>query len=97
MARPAQWFLKSYNNSSRGVSLTPYTGVIFWGVILTPKWSLKNSFSGVKMTPNIEELSCAKNFYSTFRVKLTPKRVKTIHVRSKNNPIFGVILTPDWE
>ena len=25
------------------------------------------------------------------------KRVKTIHVRSKNNPIFGVILTPDWE
>ena len=49
------------------------------------------------MTPNIEELSCAKNFHSTFRVKLTPKRVKTIHVRSKNNPIFGVILTPDWE
>ena len=30
--------------------------VIFWGVILTPKRSLKNSFSGVKVTPDIEEL-----------------------------------------
>ena len=49
------------------------------------------------MTPDIEELSCAKNFYSTFRVKLTSKGVKTNLVRSKNNPIFGVILTPDWE
>ena len=27
---------------------------------------------------------------STFRVKVTPKRVKTTHVRSKINPIFGV-------
>ena len=49
------------------------------------------------MIPDIEELSCAKNFYSTFRVKLTPKTVKTNHVRRKNKPIFGVILTPDWE
>ena len=32
------------------------------------------------MTPDID-------FYSTFRVKLIPKRVKTTHVRSKNNPI----------
>ena len=38
------------------VELTPYSGVIFWGVILTPKRSLKNSFSGVKVTPDIEEL-----------------------------------------
>ena len=28
---------RSYNNSSSGVNLTPYTGVIFWGVILTKK------------------------------------------------------------
>ena len=39
-----------------GVDLTPYSGVIFGGAILTPKRSLKNSFSGVKMTPDIEEL-----------------------------------------
>ena len=39
-----------------GTNLTPYSGVIFWGVILTPKRSLKNSFSGVKVTPDIEEL-----------------------------------------
>ena len=38
------------------VELTPYSGVIFGGVILTPKRSLKNSFSGVKVTPDIEEL-----------------------------------------
>ena len=48
--------LTSYNNSSSGVNLTLYSGVIFWGVILTPKRSLKNSFSGVKVTPDIEEL-----------------------------------------
>ena len=30
--------------------------LFFWGVILTPKRSLKNSFSGVKVTPDIEEL-----------------------------------------
>ena len=41
----------SYNNSSSGVNLTSYSGVI-----LTPKRSLKNSFSGVKMIPDIEEL-----------------------------------------
>ena len=39
-----------------GVDLTPYSGVILGGAILTPKRSLKNSFSGVKMTPDIEEL-----------------------------------------
>ena len=50
-------FKELYNNdSSSGVNLTPYSGVIFWGVILTPKRSLKNSFSGVKVTPDIEEL-----------------------------------------
>ena len=43
-------------NSSSGVNLTLNSGVIFWGVILTPKRSLKNSFSGVKVTPDIEEL-----------------------------------------
>ena len=31
------------------------------------------------------------------KVNVTPKRVKTTRVRSENNPIFGVILTPDWE
>ena len=46
----------SYNNSSSGADLTRQSGVIFWGVILTPKRSLKNSFSGVKVTPDIEEL-----------------------------------------
>ena len=43
-------------NSSSEANLTPYSEVIFWGVILTPKRSLKNSFSGVKVTPDIEEL-----------------------------------------
>ena len=47
---------KSYNNSSSGVNLTSYSEAIFGGVMLTPKRSLKNSFSGVKTTPNIEEL-----------------------------------------
>ena len=41
-------------NSSSGVNLTLNSGVIFWGVILTLE--LLNSFSGVKMTPDIEEL-----------------------------------------
>ena len=35
-------------NSSSGANLTPYSGVMFGGVILTPKRSLKNSFLGVK-------------------------------------------------
>ena len=47
---------RSYNNSSSGVNSPRYSGGIFWGVILTPKRSLKNSFSGVKVTPDIEEL-----------------------------------------
>ena len=46
-----QQFSRSYNDSSSGVNLTPYSRVI-----LTPKRSLKNSFSGVKVTPDIEEL-----------------------------------------
>ena len=37
-------------------SSPPYSGVIFRGVISTPKRSLKNSFLGVKVTPDIEEL-----------------------------------------
>ena len=57
------------------------------------------------MTPDIEELNYNPQkgvilylkFLFTFRVNVTPKRIKTTHVRSKNNPIFGVILTPDWE
>ena len=44
------------NNSSSGVNLTPYNKVNLRGVMLIPKWSLKDSFSGVKMTPDIEEL-----------------------------------------
>ena len=44
------------NNSSSAANLTPYSGVIFRGVTLTPKRSLKNSFSGVKVTPDTEEL-----------------------------------------
>ena len=47
---------KSYTFDSSETNLTPYNGVIFWGVILTPKRSLKNFFSGVKVTPDIEEL-----------------------------------------
>ena len=42
------------NNSSGGVNLTPYSGVIFFEVILTPKRSLRNSFSGVRTTPDLE-------------------------------------------
>ena len=47
---------RSYNNSSSEANLTPYSEVIFGGVILTPKRTLKNSFSGVKVTPDIDEL-----------------------------------------
>ena len=50
----AQSFSRSYNHSSSGVNLTPYSGIIFFGVILTPKRSLKNSFPGVKITPDLE-------------------------------------------
>ena len=71
-----QQFLRSYNNSSSGFNLTPYSGVIFWGVILTPKRRLKNSSSG--------GVILYLNFYSTFRVKVTPKRVKTTHLRSNS-------------
>ena len=39
-----------------GLIFTPYSGVIFCGFILTPKRSLKNSFTGVKVTSDIEEL-----------------------------------------
>ena len=39
-----QQFSRSYNDSSSGVNLTPYSGVIFRGVVLTPKRSLKNPF-----------------------------------------------------
>jgi len=69
--------------------LTPYSGVIFCGVILTPKRSLKNSFSAVKVTPDIEELKKPqKRSYPVPKI-FTPlsKRVKTTHVRSKSNPI----------
>ena len=45
-----------YNNSSSGVNLTPYRGVILGGIILTPKRSLKNFSFGVDITPGIEEL-----------------------------------------
>ena len=31
---PALYFSSSYNNSFSGANLTPYSGVIFWGVIL---------------------------------------------------------------
>ena len=41
--------------------------LIFGGVILTPKRSLQNSFSGVKVTPDIEELN-----NPSFGVILTP-------------------------
>ena len=47
----AEYFSRSYDNSSSGVNLTPYSGLIFERVILTPKRSLKNSFSGVKSPP----------------------------------------------
>ena len=43
----------SYNNPSSGANLTPYSGVIFWGVTLTPKRGLNNPLSGVKVTPDI--------------------------------------------
>ena len=51
-----QQFSRSCNNSSSGANVTPYSGVIFGGVILTPKRSLKNTFSKVEVTPDIEEL-----------------------------------------
>ena len=56
MGRVHSKFSRSYNNFSSGANLTPYSGGIFWGVILIPKRSLKNSFLRVKVTPDIEEL-----------------------------------------
>ena len=47
-------FKEFSNNSSGGVNLTPYSGVIVLGVILTPKRSLRTSFSGVKITQDLE-------------------------------------------
>ena len=48
------------NNSSGGVNLTPYSGVIFFEVILTPKRKFKELFFRSKNNPrfrvNIEEL-----------------------------------------
>ena len=38
-----------------------------------------------------------KVFTPFSELKKLQKRVKTTHVRSKINPILGVILTPDWE
>ena len=49
------------NNSSGGVNLTPYSGVIFFEVILTPKRSLRNSFSGVRTTPDLELIAGLPN------------------------------------
>ena len=43
-------------HSSSGVNLTPYSGVIFGGSYFNSKKELKNSFSGVKLTPDVEEL-----------------------------------------
>ena len=36
------------------VNVTPYSGVIFWGVILTPDWELKELFFRSKNDPNLE-------------------------------------------
>ena len=66
------------------------------GVILTPKRSLKNSFSEEKITSDIEELKqpqkrsypVPKIFAPLSELKLLQKRVKTTHVRSKNNPSY---------
>ena len=51
----------------------------------TPAWCTHELT--LKITPK-KKLPCTLNFYSTFRVKVTPKRVKTTHVRSKINPIY---------
>ena len=51
MARPAQYFLKSCNNSSRGVSLTPYSGVIFLGSYFNSEKEFKELFFRSKNDP----------------------------------------------
>ena len=51
-------------HSNFQVIITPLVGLIwlltvkfsFWGVFFNSKKSLNNSFSGVKVTPDIEEL-----------------------------------------
>ena len=65
MERVHSNFSRSYNNSSSRANLTPYSEGIFWGVILTPKRSLKSSFSGVKNDPK---------FGVKLGVKVTPKK-----------------------
>ena len=72
------------NNSSSGANLTPYSGVFFWGgSYFNCKKEFKELFFrskrdprywGIEITPK-KELSCTLNFYSTFGMKLTPKRV----------------------
>ena len=47
---------KSFNNSSSGDNLNPNSVFFLCGGILTPKRSLKNSFSGVKVAPDLELL-----------------------------------------
>jgi len=41
-----------------------------------------------------KELSCTSKIFTPLSES---KKVKTTHRRIKNIPIFGVILTPDWE
>ena len=40
----AQLFSRSYNTSSSGVNLTPYSGVIFWGSYFNSKMEFKELF-----------------------------------------------------
>ena len=51
-----QEFSRSYNNSSSGVNLTPYSGVIFGGSYFNSKKEFKELFFSSKNTPDIEEL-----------------------------------------
>ena len=71
--------------------------LFFGGVILTPKRSLKNAFSGVQITPDIEELKWPpKRSYPVPKI-FTPLSELKVPKKSKNNPFFGIIFTPEWE
>ena len=50
----AQSFSRSYNNSSSGVNLTPYSGIIFFWSYFNSKKEYKELFFWRKISPDLE-------------------------------------------
>ena len=85
------WSLKSPSKIVAFFCMNPVTEELFWGeVILTPKRSLKNSFSRVKIPPDLELILRSKNnpkkgVFMCLRFLLHFQSL-TNFKKSKNNP-----------